>query len=137
MPADGIADLRKVFRVQAELDGAEAMLTEVWLLMMRHGHASHFSHGGDLPPLRDATRMGDIDVQDIDGTAPHQRLTAIFSDFALARRHRHARALPHPTHAGEVVIPMAWLLEPANVRGLDQTAELDGLLWCPCLIGVA
>jgi hypothetical protein len=62
VPTDGIADRRKVFRVQAELDDAQAMLAEMRLLMMRHGHASHFSHGGDLPPLRDATCMGDIDV---------------------------------------------------------------------------
>src|SRR5438128_10258858 len=104
--------------------------------MMRHGDASHLRHGGDLAPLSDAAGMGDIDIQNIDGTSPHQRFTAVFGDFALAGSDWHPRALAHTPHAGEVVIPLAGLLQPADLIGFDETTEVHGLLWGPGLIGI-
>src|SRR5262245_15258566 len=105
--------------------------------MMRHRHPSHLRHSGDLAPFSNAASVRHIDVQDIDGGSPHQRFTTIFGDLALASCHWYPAAFSHATHAAEVVIPMAWLLQPANVIGLNETTELNGLLWGPRLIGIA
>ena len=58
------------------------MLAKVRLFVMRHGDSSHLRHGGDLAPLSDAAGMGNIDIQDIDGTSP-QCFTAVLGDLTL------------------------------------------------------
>src|SRR5438132_1039777 len=104
--------------------------------MKRHGNSSHLRHGGDLAPLVNAAAWGDIDTQNIHGTSPHQRFTAVFGDLALAGSDWDSRALAHAPHAGEVVIPLAGLLQPADLIGFDETTEVHGLLWGPGLIGI-
>src|SRR4029450_5236344 len=103
---------------------------------MRHGDSSHLRHGGDLAPLSNAAGMGNIDIQDIDGTSPHQCFTAVFGDLALAGSDWDPRALAHAPHAGELVIPVAGLLQPADLIGFDEATEARGLLWGPGLIGI-
>src|SRR5882724_8289838 len=104
--------------------------------MMRHGDPRYFRHGSDLAPLGDAASMRHINIQNVNGASPHQRFTTVLGDLTLAGRDRDAGALADAPHASEVVIPMAGLLQPADLIGLDEAKEVNGLLWGPGLIGI-
>src|SRR5207253_1606586 len=84
----------------------------------------------------DPTAFGGVVIDDVDGIRIDQPAHAMAGDLALAGSDGYARPCPHARHLRLVIVPMAGLLEPADVERLDQTGEFNGLLGGPAAIGI-
>ncbi len=87
-------------------------------------------HSVTPPPSRDVV-VDEVDCVGVDQTAH-----AVARDLRLAGGDRDASCPAHARHHRGVVVPVAGLLEPADVERLDSTREADRLDCVPAPVGV-
>src|ERR1700730_203680 len=106
------------------------------LLVMRHFHVLRRGHSCDAAPLGNAARDRRIDIENIHGSGFDQVAAAITGDLTLAGVHGNSALLPDPGEPLQLVVPDHWLLDPADIVIAHGTAEFDGLIRGPPLVGV-
>ena len=127
---------REALDVGAVGDRGEQVLGDLRLLVMRHPDARGAAEGGRAPPLGDAAALGGVEVDEVDGARVEEPPHSVARDLALARGDGVPRRLPDPRHHRHVVVPVAGLLEPLDVEGLDQPGEAHRVRDGPAAIGV-
>ena len=83
---------------------------------------------GGAPPVGDAAALGGVVVDEIDRARVEQPAHAVAGDLALAGGDRDARRPRTRAIMRGVVVPVAGLLEPADVERLDEPREADRVL---------
>ena len=112
------------------------MVGDLRLLVMCHLHARRAAQRRGPPPLGDAAALRGVDVHEVDRARVEQPAHAVAGDLRLAGGDRDARRLTDAGHQRRVVVPVAGLLEPADVERLDQAREADRVLRRPAAVGV-
>src|SRR4029450_11121715 len=75
------------------------------------------------------------DIDEVDGAGVEQAPYAVAGDLGLPGGDGDPRRLPDARHQRRVVVPVARLLEPADVEALDEAREAHGVVGGPAAVG--
>src|SRR5262245_1980302 len=126
----------EALKIGAVWHGGDEVLGNLAFLVVRHLYARCPALGRCAPPVGDATALGNVVVDEVHGTRIEQPAHAVAGDLRLPGVDGDARRSPHAGHAGDVVVPVAGLLEPGDVEGLDEARETDRLIGRPAAVGI-
>ena len=122
--------------VGAVRHAGEQLAGDLGFLVVRHPHAGAPADLRRAAPVGDAAAFRDVVIHVIHRAGVHQPAHAVAGDLALAGGDRDAGRLPHARHQRHVVVPVARLLEPADVERLDELREADRVVHVPAAVGV-